>query len=222
MEIFDSIDLKGNNLDSSVLNNSVVGSNSLTTAGAIKYSEGKIQYYDGSGWKSLVTIDGGGGSQTVDGYFNLSDGNTTYTVTVSPTTASKTLTFSSSTNGTMNISMPSGNNNPNYEISIPTTYVRVTEDIVISQQFTGGHTISITHGLGTKNVIVQVWYRINNGTDYELVEADVKAKTNDVVVVNVNGVDYAGRYKIVILRGYEQTITFASGDIVSTGQGSPI
>lgn len=213
MDILNDINLSGNKLT-----NSVIGSNNTTTAGAIRYSGGYLSYYNGSSW---ITLGSGGDTREVSGFFNISDGTTTYTVQVSPETPSRTVNFTSRTDGLMYVSMI--DSSVSRTLTIPTTYLKTTGEISIGTEYSGGTLITITHGLETYNVITQVWYRSNNNrSDWEVISADIKATSENVITVLVGGnsSSYSGKYKVLVFRGYEQTIS--AGNITTTGQGSPI
>lgn len=222
MDVLNNINLNGNTITSATLNNAVVGTNTTTTAGAIKYNSGSLSYYNGSSWVSV----GSGGGGSVDGLFNLSDGNIIYSVQVSPTVATNTITVGSQNTGILTISMTGESGRP---MNIPTTYIKTTGDIEVGigeGPYSGGHLITITHGLGSYNVIAEVWYKPNSKvTSYELYKkAVISAISDNVITVQVGGDgsvdDYSGIYKVLIFRGYEQTIS--AGNITITSQGSPI
>jgi hypothetical protein len=214
MDILNNIDLKGNNITSATLNNSAIGNNTTTTAGAIKYNSGSLSYYNGSSW---VTLGSGSGTR-VDGYFNVSDGTTTYSVKVTPESASRTISFTSFTEGTMNISMM--DSSVSRTLTVPTTYIKTTGEINIVSEYSGGTEITITHGLGTYNIITQVWYK--SGNNWEVVNADITATSSNVIKVSIGGNNryYAGTYKVLIFRGYEQRID--AGNITLNNLGPSI
>lgn len=216
MDILNDINLNGNKITSATLNNSVVGSNNTTTAGAIKYSGGSISYYNGSTWVTL----GSGGNTTANSFFNVSDGTYTYTVTVTPDNPSRTVSFTSGVSGVMLISMM--DQSVSKTLTVPTTYIKVTGDIVINQEYSGGHNITITHNLNTYNVIVQVWYKDPKSTIFELVDADINTPTVNTITVGIGKSTnvYSGTYKVVIFRGYEQLIS--SGNITIQGMGTAV
>ena len=211
MDVLNDVNLNGNKLT-----NSVIGSNNTTTAGAIKYNSGSLSYYNGSSWITL----GSGGAREVNSFFNISDGTTTYTVQVSPETPSRTVSFTSGVSGVMLVSMI--DSSVSRTLTVPTTYIKTTGDIVVGTEYSGGTLITITHGLGTYNIITQVWYKSDDRASWKTVSADITASSENVIIVKVggNGSDYSGRYKVLIFRGYEQTIS--AGNISMTGQGSPI
>ena len=215
MNILNDINLNGNKITSATLSNSVIGSNNTTAAGAIKYSSGSLSYYNGSSW---VTLGSGGETRVVEGLFNISDGTTTYSVRVTPESASRTVSFTSTNAGCMYISMM--DSGVSRTLTVPTTYIKTTGDINILTEYSDGTLITITHGLATYNVITQVWYRPDDKADWEVVGADIIATSTNVITVRIggNGIRYAGLYKVLIFRGYEQTISV--GNITTTGQGS--
>lgn len=214
MDILNDVNLNGNKITSATLSNSVIGDNSTTTAGAIKYSSGSLSYYNGSSWITL----GSGETREVSGFFNVSDGTTTYTVQVSPGSPTRTVSFTSTTSGLMYVSMM--DSGASRTLSVPVTYIKTTGEININTEYSGGTLIAITHGLATYNVITQVWYKSDDKADWEVVGADIIATSTNVITVRIGGDSrhYAGLYKVLIFRGYEQTISV--GNITTTGQGS--
>lgn len=216
MDVLNNVNLDGNEISSVTLNNAVVGDNSTTTAGAIKYGNGSLSYYNGSSW---VTLGSGGEPREVNGFFNVSDGTSTYAVQVSPGSPTRTVSFTSTTSGLMYVSMM--DSSVSRTLVVPTTYLKTTGEINIGTEYLGGTLITITHNLGTYNIIAQVWYRASDKVDWEIVEADVKATSTNVITVLVGGASvtsYSGIYKVLIFRGYEQTIS--AGNITAVGQGS--
>lgn len=215
MDILNDVNLNGNKITSATLSNSVIGANNTTTAGAIKYSSGSLSYYNGSSW---ITLGSGGETREVSGFFNVSDGTTTYTVQVSPDSPTRTVSFTSTTGGLMYVSMM--DSDVSRTLSVPVTYIKTTGEININTEYSGGTLITITHGLATYNVITQVWYRSDDKADWEVVGADIIATSTNVITVRIGGDSrrYAGLYKVLIFRGYEQTISV--GNITTTGQGS--
>lgn len=214
MDILNDINLNGNKITSATLSNSVVGSNNTTTAGAIRYNSGSLSYYNGNSW---ITI-GSSETREVSGLFNISDGTTTYTVQVSPGNPSRTVSFTSTTSGLMYVSVM--DSSVSRTLTVPTTYIKTTGEINVATEYSGGSTITISHNLATYNIIVQVWYRLDSKSNWEVVGADITATSTNVITVHVGGNSrsYAGTYKVLIFRGYEQTIS--SGNITVAGQGS--
>ena len=198
MDVLNNVNLDGNEISSVTLNNAVVGDNSTTIAGAIKYGNGSLSYYNGSSW---VTLGSGGEPREVNGFFNVSDGTTTYAVQVSPGSPTRTVSFTSTTSGLMYVSMM--DSSVSRTLVVPTTYLKTTGEINIETEYSGGTLIYV-----------------NLFTD-EIVEADVKATSTNVITVLVGGTSvtsYSGIYKVLIFRGYEQTIS--AGNITAVGQGS--
>jgi len=222
MDILNELKLNDNSIDSAVLNNSVIGSNSKTTAGAIKYDSGdsKLKYYNGSKWVEIG--DGGGGTTEVAGTFNVYTGSTFSgnhaVVNVNSQGTSNNIRILGNGKGSISFS---GQGTSNTEVSADVVKILYT-DITVPATPSAGLDYIITHNLGTRNILVNTYfsgYKDSTLLNPMLTQCDVELYSINQIVVKLRGNIPAGVLKVVIYGGAQTEITASAntgGQVVNT------
>ena len=225
MDIFSNLNLNRNTIQNATLTGAVLGNNTETIEGGIKYSGGTLQYYDGSHWQAVGT--GTPTINNVNGLFKIYTGSTypspqntsnivpvnaKYNGTNSSTNSGDRLQINGDGKGKLSLSstIPSGST-ASGTYSINTDIVQILyANIYVENPVNTSTNYILDHPFDSDNLLINTYFAGEKESSvyglFRLIQCDVtieKSTTgnNFKVIINVDRIPEAGVLKVVVYGG---------------------